>query len=117
MKWWEPLLVLPRVTRNKMDWFNQWVKKVKNSSYTNRILLNGQKQYRFELIVNEIENFPYVLSIRLYDSDDKKESYTFDIAKLNEFISLIEATRENSNAMNSQNAIVREEVSKLRSMH
>ena len=91
--------------------------KVKNSSYTNRILLNGQKQYRFELIVNEIENFPYVLSIRLYDSDDKKESYTFDIAKLNEFISLIEATRENSNAMNSQNAIVREEVSKLRSMH
>lgn len=90
--------------------------KVSNTSQTTSIYLSDKLQYRFFIMVNEVKESPYLLSLRLYEYNELIETYTFDSTKLNEYINLLDGTKTNTETNRIQNDKVFSEVSKLRSM-
>jgi hypothetical protein len=81
--------------------------KISNTFYTGTMLLGAKDQFRFTMYTNVIKDNPYALVINLYEYSEKVSSYTFDINKLNELITLIESTQVNTDEYLKQNFRVR----------
>lgn len=97
-----------------MNKFSEEGISISNKTETGRLQIASFTQYRFSLLTNHIENYPYILSIGFYESNDRIFTYTFDTVKLKEFIDILEGTKTNTNEFKKQNARVRELISNIR---